>query len=208
MRRIPLALKEPSPVPFADVSSDAADVCQLISGPEHLDRVVRGGMAKARVSLDIMTADLKAMLIPEPGPASRARKAPSVIALFEKLARQGVEVRVLHAGVPSSAALDELRKLRKRGLPPTLCLRRCPRLHTKAVVIDATRMYLGSANLTGAGLGAKGPARRNFEMGIWTGSLPMIDAVLGQFNALWEGHECENCGRRDVCPEPLEEPAV
>ena len=38
-------------------------------------------------------------------------------------------------------------------------------------------MYLGSANLTGAGLGAKADGRRNFEMGIWTESPALIDAV-------------------------------
>jgi hypothetical protein len=69
-------------------------------------------------------------------------------------------------------------------------------------------MYLGSANLTGAGLGAKSDAKRNFEMGIWTDSSPLIDAVLEQFNALWEGHRCTSCRRKDVCPVPLEEPAL
>ena len=34
------------------------------------------------------------------------------------------------------------------------------------------------------------------------------DATLEQFNALWEGHECKKCGRRDVCPVPLEEPEL
>ncbi len=69
-------------------------------------------------------------------------------------------------------------------------------------------MYLGSANLTGAGLGAKSPKRRNFELGIWTEATSLIDATLEQFNALWEGHECKTCGRRDVCPVPLEEPEL
>ena len=86
-------------------------------------------------------------------------------------------------------------------------IRRCPRLHAKAVIIDANRIYLGSANLTGAGLGAKSDGRRNFEMGIWTDSSAMIDAVMEQFNALWEGARCGGCQRRDVCPVPLEEPA-
>lgn len=176
--------------------------CELVSGPEHLERVVRGGMARARVSLDIMTADLKAMLVPN-SPLGGG-EAPSVIKLFRRLAERGVEVRVLHAGVPSSAALEELRG----GLPPGLMLRRCPRLHAKAVVIDASRMYLGSANLTGAGLGAKSPKRRNFELGIWTEATSLIDATLEQFNALWEGHECKTCGRRDVCPVPLEGPEL
>jgi len=69
-------------------------------------------------------------------------------------------------------------------------------------------MYLGSANLTGAGLGAKGEDKRNFEMGIWTESPGLIDSVLEQFNTLWEGRPCKTCGRRDVCPVPLEEPSL
>jgi phosphatidylserine/phosphatidylglycerophosphate/cardiolipin synthase-like enzyme len=81
-------------------------------------------------------------------------------------------------------------------------------LHAKAVVVDCQRMYLGSANLTGAGLGAKADGRRNFELGVWTESQSLIDAVLEQFNQLWEGRRCQNCGRKDVCPVPLEEPQL
>ena len=67
-------------------------------------------------------------------------------------------------------------------------------------------MYLGSANLTGAGLGAKAEARRNFELGVWTEPPALIDSVLEHFNALWEGRRCQSCQRKDVCPVPLEEP--
>lgn len=173
---------------------------QLIRGSEHFREIVLNGICKARVSIDIMTADFKAMLVPD-GVTKRAR---SIVEIFRALARKGVEIRLLHAGVPSSAALSEL----KRELPEGLTIRRCPRLHSKAVVIDSRSMYVGSANLTGAGLGAKGDTRRNFEMGIWTESSSMIDTVLDEFNALWEGQLCSNCGRRDVCPVPLEEPAL
>ena len=114
--------------------------------------------------------------------------------------------RQLHAGVPSGPALRELkRELSKQpGLP--LTIRRCPRLHAKAVVADAGWLYLGSANLTGAGLGAKGPTRRNFEWGVVSQTPSLVDAVLSRYNALWEGAHCAGCGRRDVCPVPLEEP--
>jgi phosphatidylserine/phosphatidylglycerophosphate/cardiolipin synthase-like enzyme len=158
-------------------------------------------MLKSRVSLDIMTADFKAMLIPT---GLNSRRAPSIVELFRGLAKRGVEIRLLHAGTPSSAALREL----KRELPAGLTIRRCPRLHAKTVIVDCQRMYLGSANLTGAGLGAKADGRRNFEMGICTDSPALIDAVLEQFNALWEGHRCKTCKRKDVCPVPLEEPRL
>jgi phosphatidylserine/phosphatidylglycerophosphate/cardiolipin synthase-like enzyme len=139
------------------------------------------------------------MLVPTGG---HGRRAESIVTVLRKLAAKGVEVRILHAGVPSGAALMEL----KAGLPETMRIRRCPRLHAKAVVIDARQMYLGSANLTGAGLGAKADGRRNFEMGVWTKSPALIEAVLDEFNALWEGQHCDACKRRDVCPVPLEEP--
>jgi phosphatidylserine/phosphatidylglycerophosphate/cardiolipin synthase-like enzyme len=177
---------------------------ELLFDADHLDRVVVEGMLRASTSLAIATADFKAMLVPTtPG----QRRAPSVIAHLVTLARKGVEIRILHAGVPSSAALIELRRI-KGGLPPRLAIRRCPRLHAKIIIVDAARMYLGSANLTGAGLGAKGKTRRNFEAGLWTSSSDMIDAASAYFDAIWEGTHCPGCGRRDVCPVPLEEPRL
>lgn len=167
---------------------------------EHFHSVVREGLLRAKTSIDILTADFKAMLVPD----GSGRRAKSIIAHFRRLAEKGVEIRVLHAGVPSAAALLELR----REIPANLQIRRCPRLHAKAVIVDAAAMYLGSANLTGAGLGAKADGRRNFELGIWTESPGLIEPVLDHFNQLWEGRHCATCRRRDVCPVPLEEPRL
>jgi phosphatidylserine/phosphatidylglycerophosphate/cardiolipin synthase-like enzyme len=191
-----------SPISIAAKKSQAPrGEAELVVNAQHFARVVLGGIATAKVSIDVMTADFKAMLVPTDRLTRRAR---SIVQLMRELAGRGVEIRLLHAGVPSSAALRELR----RALPRGLTIRRCPRLHAKAVIVDARAMYLGSANLTGAGLGAKGEQKRNFELGIWTSSSALIDAVLEQFNDLWEGRPCTSCGRRDVCPVPLEEPKL
>ncbi len=176
----------------------ATGSCRLIVDRAHFQQIVIDGILAARISLDIMTADFKAMLVPQKG----KRRAPSIIDVMRTLAAKGVEIRLLHAGVPSAPALLDL----KKDLPAHMTIRRCPRLHSKAVVIDCEKMYLGSANLTGAGLGAKADGKRNFEMGIWTESPAMIDAVLDEFNALWEGRQCETCRRKEHCPVPLEEP--
>lgn len=181
--------------------ASASGTVELVVNAAHHQRVVVEGILKAQVGIDIMTADFKAMLVPEAG---NSRRAVSIVEIFRRLAARGVEIRLLHAGTPSSAALREL----KKSLPENLVIRRCPRLHAKAVIIDSRSMYLGSANLTGAGLGAKGDGKRNFELGVWTESPAMIDAVLEQFNALWEGHRCKSCGRREICPVPLEEPQL
>lgn len=183
-----------------DAKRAAVGNAELVIDGQHFHRVVRNGIASAKTSLDIATADFKAMLVPEPG----TRRAPSIVEVLRRLARRGVEIRLLHAGTPSAPALREL----KKELPRGLTIRRCPRLHAKTVVVDCRAMYLGSANLTGAGLGAKADGKRNFEMGIWTESPALIDGVLEQFNALWEGHRCQSCRRKDVCPVPLEEPQL
>jgi phosphatidylserine/phosphatidylglycerophosphate/cardiolipin synthase-like enzyme len=182
---------------FSPVSSLSRGQAELVVDGDHFDCIVRDGIMKAKISLDLMTADFKAMLVPTGG-----RQAPSIIEIFRRLADRGVEIRLLHAGIPSAPALLEL----KRRLPDNLTIRRCPRLHSKTVVIDSSAMYLGSANLTGAGLGAKAIHRRNFEMGIWTESPALIESVLDQFNRLWEGDHCRCCARKDICPVPLEEP--
>ena len=182
-------------------SAAARGEATLIIDAQHFQKIVRDGILRATVCVDVMTADFKAMLVPD---ATNPRRARSIVEVFRQLAGRGVEIRLLHAGVPSSAALREL----KKEIPRGLSIRRCPRLHAKAVVIDCRQMYLGSANLTGAGLGAKSDGKRNFEMGVWTESSALIDAVLEQFNTLWEGRRCTTCRRKDVCPVPLEEPAL
>jgi phosphatidylserine/phosphatidylglycerophosphate/cardiolipin synthase-like enzyme len=171
----------------------------LVVDGDHFQRVVRDGILKAKTSLDIATADFKAMLVPTPG----RKRAKPVVDVLRDLASRGVEIRLLHSGVPSSLVLGQFR----RELPDAITIRRCPRMHAKVVIVDCRAMYVGSANLTGAGLGAKAEGRRNFEMGIWTCAVTLIDPVLEHFNAIWEGRFCETCRRHNLCPVPLEEPS-
>ena len=82
-------------------------------------------------------------------------------------------------------------------------LKICPRVHFKAVVVDGAWAYLGSANLTGAGLGAKGEDTRNFELGFVTEDFDTIDRVTALYEAVWSGAECRGCRLRAVCPDPI-----
>src|SRR5437867_3789949 len=145
-----------------------AIAAELLAGRDLYRRVVLERLAAARESAWIATANLKAMLIEQGG-----RYRP-VVDLFAQLARRGVELRLLHAELPSRpfrAAFDRHRKLAAGGL----ALKICPRVHFKAVLVDGAWLYLGSANLTGAGLGAKDEHRRNFELGFVTEDFDTID---------------------------------
>lgn len=172
---------------------------RLILNDEHLSGVLVEALESCRHRLFLATADVKDVHLP----ASRGR-AQSILRRFEDLSKRGVEVRLLHAGVPSGPFLAEL----KVHVPAGLTMRRCPRVHIKAIIADGRRMYLGSANLTGAGLGAKSVRRRNFEGGIWTDDLALIDPVADMIDAIWTGGHCATCGRKEHCPEPLEEPRL
>ena len=59
--------------------------------------------------------------------------------------------------------------------------------------------YIGSANLTGAGMGMKSENRRNFEAGILTNDPEFVESAINQFDSVWMGAWCKNCGRKDVC---------
>jgi phosphatidylserine/phosphatidylglycerophosphate/cardiolipin synthase-like enzyme len=127
------------------------------------------------------------------------RRFRSVVYVLGPAAERGVDVRLLHSGRPSSRFVESMER---QGKP--FPMRRCPRTHFKTVIIDARSMFLGSANLTGAGIGAKKNTRRNFEVGIWTHDAQLIDRVQSLFNLVWEGEECEGCAfRGGVCEEPI-----
>ena len=79
----------------------------------------------------------------------------------------------------------------------------CPRVHFKIIVIDQTVCYVGSANLTGAGMGMKSPYRRNFEAGILTDEPAIVAAAIEEFDKVWRGSECGKCQRQGVCPDPI-----
>ena len=164
-----------------------------------------GAIARARVSVWISTANVKGLRIEAPtGTRARARRAyVSVLELFADLAARGVELRMLHAGLPSRAFRADLAG--QKGLAAGgLAMRRCPRVHLKMIAVDGAQLYLGSANFTGAGLGAKGDRRRNFEAGVLTDDDLLLDEMQGTFDAIWTGKECGLCALRAVCPAPID----
>jgi phosphatidylserine/phosphatidylglycerophosphate/cardiolipin synthase-like enzyme len=153
-------------------------------------------LANARESVWISTANLKAMYV------ERGGEFVPVLDVFSELAKRGVELRILHAELPSRPfrqAFDRKRKLVQGGLQ----LKICPRVHFKCVLIDGGWVYLGSANLTGAGLGAKDDHRRNFEVGFATEDFDVIDRVTALYESVWAGVECGACKLRDLCPDPI-----
>ena len=180
---------------------------ELVGGRSHHDRVL-AAVLDAKVSVWIATANVKELMI-EDGRAAPGRRRTmkkrsyvSILARLDDLAARGVELRLLHAELPSRPFREEIAK-HPRLVAGGLALRRCPRVHLKAVIVDGALLYLGSANWTGAGLGAKGSGRRNFELGIVTDDVLLLDQVQALYDRIWTGGECAACRLRDECPGPL-----
>ena len=177
---------------------------RFLAGRGHYESVVQAVM-RAKVSVWIATANLKEMLVEDERPRMPGRRASyrPVLEVFDELAGREVDLRILHASMPSGpfrAAFDRHPRLIQGGLQ----MRLCPRVHLKAVIVDGRLLYLGSANWTGAGLGAKADRNRNFELGFLTEDEALLDQVQAIFEHLWIGGECAGCGRRELCEAPLD----
>jgi phosphatidylserine/phosphatidylglycerophosphate/cardiolipin synthase-like enzyme len=192
---------------------------ELVGGRGHYERVVRAAM-EARRSVWIATANLKELMVEDhravPGRRRTARTATrggasrsvyrSILEVFDDLAGRGVELRILHASPPSRAFRATLARLTKSSrLKQALDLRACPRVHFKTVIVDGAFVYVGSANWTGAGLGAKGEGRRNFELGFAGADDGLLDRAQEMFDRIWRGAACRGCKLRDLCPAPLDQ---
>lgn len=173
---------------------------RLIVDSAHHDEVIERGIRQAKTQVWIATANFKDIHVaPKLGTSSRAsNRFVSLFAELTERAKAGLDVRILTAGAPSVAMKAELRK------GGTELVRRCPRVHTKLVAIDGEMLYLGSANFTGAGLGAKSNHRRNFEAGIVTDCPLVLDEMQAYFDAIWQGKHCASCQIRAYCPSPID----
>ena len=146
-------------------------------------------------TLWIGTADIKDLYVEVGG-----EKKP-FLALIAQLIRRGVEVRLIHAKEPGPNFREDFDKY------PVLYDRLervlCPRVHFKMFVFDCKEVYVGSANLTGAGVGMKAETTRNFEAGILTDDPQIVEQAMNQFDEVWMGKHCKTCKRREYCADPI-----
>jgi phosphatidylserine/phosphatidylglycerophosphate/cardiolipin synthase-like enzyme len=180
---------------------------ELLVHGDHYPAVIARVLAAQR-SVWIATANLKELMIEDvplvPGRRAGRARFRSVLAALSELSARGVELRILHAAPPSRIFVRDFDR-QQRLVAGGLELRMCPRNHLKLVIVDGRHLYFGSANWTGAGLGAKQEGRRNFELGVLSEDERLLDAAQDTFHRIWRGAECEGCRMRDECPMPLSE---
>jgi phosphatidylserine/phosphatidylglycerophosphate/cardiolipin synthase-like enzyme len=186
------------------MDSRRASLSLLVDGAHY--ETVTLAIGRARTSVWIATANVKQLMLEAPiGTRDRARgRYVPILDTLQSLCDRGVHVRLLHATAPSRPFREELAARSVRLQAPRFQMRECMRVHLKMIAIDGALLYIGSANFTGAGLGAKGDGRRNFEMGVVTDDEWMLDVAQARFDAIWRGAECASCRLRRECPLPLD----
>lgn len=170
---------------------------EFITDRRIYEKVICEAIPSASTFVWLATSDLKDLYVEK----GRKRMVPFLEILSDLLIK-GVQVRLIHARKPGAvfqADFDRYPELAE-GLESLLC----PRVHFKGVVVDGRFAYSGSANLTGAGMGAKSETRRNFESGFITSDKSLIRQIAEQFDDLWMGKFCKACQRKQFCSNSSE----
>lgn len=169
---------------------------RYIQNHQHYTEVIKL-ISSVKQTLWIGTADLKDLYV------KSGNHSLPLLAIIADLIKRGVSVRLIHAKEPGPnfrADFDKYPVLWK-GMERMLC----PRVHFKLLLFDNKIAYIGSANLTGAGLGLKGDNKRNFESGILTSDPALVNAAVDQFDRVWIGIHCKTCLRKAFCGDRIVE---
>lgn len=169
---------------------------ELLFGEQLHRRVILEGVLKAKRYVWIATANLKDMHM------RKGKRFRPVLQVLDEMAKEGVTFRIIHGELPSRSFRNTLERF-PRLAEYALELQICPRSHWKMVIVDGIRAYIGSANFTGAGLGARSEGKRNLEIGIWTEDPALVSPIKDLFDEFWMGFHCPGCSLKSKCPDPI-----
>jgi len=184
-------IKEEEAIPTSDT--------RLIT-ESHYEEVIERIRA-AKSSIKIMTGDFKRFKLK---PTAKQGKnyndgTPFIKHLMEK-AGKGISVHII-CSRPSKYFKEEYDALYEKIKPKNLRMYFCERNHSKVVIVDNKVAYVGSANVTPAGLAQGIMSPGNFEVGILTEDRQFISQLNTMFSKIMNGDYCYNCHLANKCVE-------
>ena len=176
------------------ITPGALPETSYIANDAHYDQVIER-IKDVKKTLWIGTADIKDLYVKDD------RGTKPLLEVLSDLVKKGVAIRLIHAKEPGPAFRQDFDKYPAliEGMERVLC----PRVHFKIIIFDLKMAYVGSANLTGAGIGMKGENTRNFEAGILSTNKDFVKNAAEQFDSVWMGSFCKNCKRKEFCSDPI-----
>lgn len=160
---------------------------QLISFKEGelFEKVILEGLLQARDSLLIGTYNLQDIRI------ESGTHTTSLSEVLIRLVKKGV--KVLICLTPFMQRSRFIQTLRQNPLArEKILIHFCRRMHFKTIIVDLNYAYIGTANLSGAGVGLKSIRKRNFELGFITEKHEMIATIAETFLEIFNGKYCNS----------------
>ena len=166
----------------------------LISDREHYEFLI-GNIRKAKRSVLLSTANVKRFSI---GETEAKASSESFLDILESLADSGVDIRIICSS-PSRGFLEEMEGHEDLMNNPHFTFKTCRRCHMKMVIIDSEIIYIGSANITAAGMGPRINTRRNFEAGMISSDVNLVEQGIDIFEEGWSKKRCNSCYYKSEC---------
>lgn len=166
----------------------------LISDREHYEFLI-GNIRNAKRSVLIATANVKRFSI---GETEAKASSESFLNILDSLANSGVDIRIICSS-PSRGFLEEMEGHKGLINNPHFTFKTCRRCHMKMVIIDSEIIYIGSANITAAGMGPRIDTRRNFEAGMISSDINLVEQGIDIFEEGWSKKRCRTCYYKPEC---------
>lgn len=166
------------------IVSDSLKLLSFKNG--ELFDVISNGLVKARESVIIGTYNLQDIRI------QLGNRSTSLSEVLIHLLKKGVKILICLASFMRKSRFIQTMSM-NRLAREKMAIRFCRRMHFKTIIVDLEYAYVGTANISGAGVGLKSQERRNFELGFVTHDSELIADVASTFMEIFNGKFCPKC---------------
>jgi excisionase family DNA binding protein len=172
---------------------------RLIINENHYEEVIER-ICSAKSSIRIMTANFKRFRLKPTDKQGMFYGTPFIECLMEK-AVQGVSVQIICSKPSQSFTKEWMECFQRMNNPKVFEYKFCDRNHAKVFIIDDMVAYVGSANVTKAGLRQDIISQQNIEAGILTEDPVLVSSIRSFFSEIWNGKWCSKSHIDDNCDE-------